>query len=169
MEQLQRPSYIWGKICSFPHILGSPSSYKMQLLHSEFPFIWGKFCFLFYQCIVERIKWKRPGFLSCRLTCFQPKGVTKRRRLFGLIEPQSVQSARLSLQSSELGPPPPLPQASVTPLSFGSKLRERAWGNPIQTKGKTLWYSVYTIIPLRIAPSYMNDWWERKRHAEGAS
>jgi hypothetical protein len=29
---------IWGNICAFPHILGSPSSYMtLQLLHSEFP------------------------------------------------------------------------------------------------------------------------------------
>ncbi len=42
---------IWGNICAFSHILGSPSSYTtLQLLHSEFSYIWGKFCFLFYQC-----------------------------------------------------------------------------------------------------------------------
>jgi hypothetical protein len=33
---------------------------------------------------------------------------------------QSIQSARLSVQSSELGPPPPHPQASVVP-PFGSQ------------------------------------------------
>ncbi len=38
-------------IWAFPHILGSSSSYMtLQLLHSEFPSIWGKFDFLFYQC-----------------------------------------------------------------------------------------------------------------------
>ncbi len=42
--------HIWLNICPFPHILGSPSSYMtLQLLHSEFPCIWGKFDFLFYQ------------------------------------------------------------------------------------------------------------------------
>ncbi len=56
MEQLQShlwltPPHIWGNICAFPHILGSPYSYvTLQLLHSEFPYIWGKFSFLFYQC-----------------------------------------------------------------------------------------------------------------------
>ncbi len=36
----QRTSHICGKICAFPHILGSPSSYMtLQLLHSEFPYI----------------------------------------------------------------------------------------------------------------------------------
>jgi hypothetical protein len=31
------------------------SSYMtLQLLHSEFPYIWGKFDFLFYQCIVNQ-------------------------------------------------------------------------------------------------------------------
>ena len=38
MEQLQ--SHIWGNICAFPHIVGSPSFYMtVQLLHSEFPYI----------------------------------------------------------------------------------------------------------------------------------
>jgi hypothetical protein len=59
MEQLQShiwltASYIWGNIFTFPHILGSPSSYMtLQLLHSEFFFllyIRGKFYFIFYQC-----------------------------------------------------------------------------------------------------------------------
>jgi hypothetical protein len=48
MEQLQ--SHIWltvshirGNICAFRHILGSPSSFMtLQLLHFEFPYIWGK-------------------------------------------------------------------------------------------------------------------------------
>ncbi len=40
-------SYI-VKYCAFPHILGSPFSYMtLQLLHSEFPYIWGKFDFFF--------------------------------------------------------------------------------------------------------------------------
>jgi hypothetical protein len=31
---------IYGEICAFPHILGSPSSYMtLQLLHSEYPYI----------------------------------------------------------------------------------------------------------------------------------
>ena len=42
-------------ICAFPHILGSPFSYMtLQLLHSEFPYIWEKFDFLFYQCTREK-------------------------------------------------------------------------------------------------------------------
>ncbi len=46
-----RPPHIWLKICVFPHILGSPSSkMTLQPLHSEFPYIWGKFYFLFHQC-----------------------------------------------------------------------------------------------------------------------
>jgi hypothetical protein len=46
-----RPPQIWGNICAFPHIIGSPSSYMtLQLLHSEFPFILRKFDFLFHQC-----------------------------------------------------------------------------------------------------------------------
>jgi hypothetical protein len=43
--------YIFEYRC--PPLLGSPSSYMtLQLLHSEFPYIWGKFDFLFYQCIL---------------------------------------------------------------------------------------------------------------------
>jgi hypothetical protein len=43
--------HIWGNICAFPHILGSPYSYMtLQLLHSEFPYILGKFYYLFDQC-----------------------------------------------------------------------------------------------------------------------
>jgi hypothetical protein len=46
------------------------------------------------------------------------------------VGPQNKQSARLSLQSSELGPPPPLkPQVSVPPLVPGGHtcLQERGW------------------------------------------
>ncbi len=61
---------------------------------------------------------------------------------------QSIQSARLSVQSSELGSPLPHPQASVSPLLFGSKgethsLAGKGMGDPIPTKGQTLWYSMY--------------------------
>ncbi len=55
MEQLQShiwlaASSIWGNICEFPHILGSPSSYiTLQLLHSELE----KLDFLFYQGITS--------------------------------------------------------------------------------------------------------------------
>jgi hypothetical protein len=57
MEQLQSHIRLtassWGNISAFPQTLGSPSSYDMtlQLLHSEFPYILGKFDFLFYQCM----------------------------------------------------------------------------------------------------------------------
>ncbi len=48
-----------GNNCAFPHILGSPSSYMtLQLLHSEFPYIWGKFYFLFYQCTLFSDGWQ---------------------------------------------------------------------------------------------------------------
>ncbi len=78
MEQLQviynyRPPHIWGNICAFPHILGSNSSYMtMQLFHSEFPYIWGKFDFLFYQCMdtAETCEW-------CECECVCTKFVNK--------------------------------------------------------------------------------------------
>jgi hypothetical protein len=65
---------------------------------------------------------------------------------------QSIQSARLSVQSSELGPTTPSSPGECCPppplegdtLAFGEGV-----GAPIPTKGHTLWYSVYTIIPLR--------------------
>ncbi len=38
-------------ICAFPHILGSPSSYMtLHPIPSEFPYLWGKFWFIFHQC-----------------------------------------------------------------------------------------------------------------------
>ncbi len=43
--------YVWLNICAFPHILGSPSSYMtLHPIPSEFPYIWRKSSFLFYQC-----------------------------------------------------------------------------------------------------------------------
>jgi hypothetical protein len=64
---------------------------------------------------------------------------------------RSIQSARLSFQSSELGPPksqPLTPYRSVTPHPFGPKGGDTlACGggggeDPIPTKGQTLWYSM---------------------------
>jgi hypothetical protein len=59
MEQLQ--SHIWltassylGKYFRISSYIRKPSSYMtLQLLHSEFPYIWGKFDLLFYQCILN--------------------------------------------------------------------------------------------------------------------
>jgi hypothetical protein len=67
-----------------------------------------------------------------------------------------TQSVRLSLQSSELGPPSPHPQASVAPPLVpggggNTRLRERGRGKTIRTNGQTLWYSCILsgINPLR--------------------
>ncbi len=51
---------------------------------------------------------------------------------------------------------PPHPQATVAPPLWVQEgrhtgLRGRGWGDPIPTKGQTLWYYMYTIIPLRLA------------------
>ncbi len=59
---------IWGNIYAFflfPHILGSPSSYMtLQLLHSEIPYIRGKFDFLFHQCIFQYLQlWTHSIFI----------------------------------------------------------------------------------------------------------
>jgi hypothetical protein len=43
--------HIWGNAQIFPHIWGGRQSYMtLQLLRSEFPYIRGKFSFLFYEC-----------------------------------------------------------------------------------------------------------------------
>ncbi len=45
---------IYEEIFAHSSWLGSPSSYMtLQLLHSEFPYIWGKLDFLFYQCTCD--------------------------------------------------------------------------------------------------------------------
>ncbi len=65
---LESSSYIciWLIICAFPHtISGSPSSYMtLQPLHSEFPYKWGKFFFLFYQC---RLYWDTICWIGLKL------------------------------------------------------------------------------------------------------
>ncbi len=49
-----------GNICAFPHILGSHSSYMtLKLLHSEFPYIWGKLDILFIS--VDYVFLKKQG------------------------------------------------------------------------------------------------------------
>ncbi len=61
--------------------------------------------------------------------------------------PQGIQSAR---QSSELGPPPPHPQARVAPPSLGKKwgrhtrLRGRVWGTNSDEATDTL-YNYYRV------------------------
>ncbi len=55
---------------------------------------------------------------------------------------------RLSFSHPNWVPQLPNPQASVSPLLFGSKgethsLAGKGMGDPIPTKGQTLWYSMY--------------------------
>ncbi len=64
--------------------------------------------------------------------------------------PQSRQSARLFLLSSEFGQPTPsyrrrvLPPPPLVPGGGGHTcLRERGWADTIRTRGQTLWYSRY--------------------------
>ncbi len=74
-------------------------------------------------------------------------------------KPQSRQSARLFLQSSELGPPRnPLTRRRVCPPPLipgegHTRLRERGWEVPIRTRGHTLWYNRY-ICTLCCIPSH---------------
>jgi hypothetical protein len=80
------------------------------------------------------------------------------------IRAHGIQSTMLSFQSFELGPPtpstPPPAGSVVFPLWIQegrhTRLRGREWGDPIPTKGQTLWYSVHSIIPLRIRVSRIN-------------
>ncbi len=47
----------WYKIKSYFTHIGSPSSYMtLQPIPSGYPYIWGKFLFLFYQCKIPRRK-----------------------------------------------------------------------------------------------------------------
>jgi hypothetical protein len=86
--------------------------------------------------------------------------------------PQSIHhSARLSGQSSELGPPLPHPQVSVVPPVGPrwkhTRLRWRWWEDPIQTTGQKAWHSaysvdrhsgtIYTTIPLRLCLSTQRE------------
>ncbi len=62
------------------------------------------------------------------------------------IKPQGRQSTRLLLESSELGSPPPHPQARVSPFVMGGVTYSLAgeWvGIPIRRSGQTLWNSRY--------------------------
>ncbi len=64
---------------------------------------------------------------------------------------QSVQSARLSFQSSEFGPPPPR-EVSIAPPPLDSRWEThslgggRGLGDPILTKGQTLWYYILCTL-----------------------
>jgi hypothetical protein len=72
--------------------------------------------------------------------------------------PQSRQSAKLLLQSSELGLPQPPTRRLVCPLppvsrgEGNTRWRERGWESPNSDEGHTLWYSLYvrTLCPGRI-------------------
>jgi hypothetical protein len=64
----------------------------------------------------------------------------------------------LSSRQNWLPPPPPYPQASVAPTHLvpggggHTRLRKRRWEEPIRTKGRTRWYSSYSMIPIRTEP-----------------
>jgi hypothetical protein len=52
--------------------------------------------------------------------------------------------------SSELGPPHPLPQASVSPPLdpkgvSNTRLRVREWGDPVKTTGQKAWHWVFSV------------------------
>jgi hypothetical protein len=64
---------------------------------------------------------------------------------------QSIQNARLSLQSSELAPPAHSAASECCPTLLVPMGRthslavEGGGGEPIRAKGQTLWYSRYTV------------------------
>ncbi len=83
-----------------------------------------------------------------------PAGDGKVAKLFFTVYHMSRQSDRLSLQSCELGLPAPSPASECCPpppLWFRgerhTRFRKKGPGEPIRTKGQTLWYSRYSIIP----------------------
>ncbi len=59
----------------------------------------------------------------------------------------------MSVPSSELAPPAPSSESECVPPGTkggdNTRLRKKGPGEPIRTKGQTLRYSRYTIIPLR--------------------
>jgi hypothetical protein len=61
--------------------------------------------------------------------------------------PQSRQSAKLFLQSLELGLPHPSPAGEcappLVPREGHTRLRERGGGVPVPRRGHSLWYSLY--------------------------
>ncbi len=89
---------------------------------------------------------------------------------------QSRQSARLSLQSCELGPPTPSPVGEwcfPPPLVPGgrgyTRLRERGWVDPIRKRGQTLWYSTVSgkvIFYLFTAPGVNEHAPEQRRDGQ---
>jgi hypothetical protein len=72
--------------------------------------------------------------------------------------PQRIQGARLSIQSSELGPPTPSSASRCCPppptlvFKWGDTLAcGGGGGNPMPTKGQTLWYvAVPMYVPYHI-------------------
>jgi hypothetical protein len=71
---------------------------------------------------------------------------------WNLLKPKEYTECQASVQSSELGPLHH-PQGSVAPPESKEE-GEGERGDPIPTKGQTLWYCMYTIIPLRSNPSF---------------
>ncbi len=60
--------------------------------------------------------------------------------------PQSIQSAWLSFQSSELGPPPPRPQGSAGSTLFGSKRGDTlAWGEGLGGPNSDDWKEIQAL------------------------
>ncbi len=90
MTNMTNDLFIYGKnICAFPHILGSPSSYvTLHPIPYEFPYIWGKFCFLFYQCRVSRSDEEGGYFYSYWLAC---EGCVRPWRRYGVRKGKGVQ------------------------------------------------------------------------------
>ncbi len=115
MEQLQRhiwltAPHIWGNICAFPHILGSPSSYMtLQLLHSEFPYYEENLIFFFIS--VKEVTGPRAKGLSRLWIWSESIDHTLRREII------SVRSQSYVLRLPKYWPPhPPLRPVSVSPL-----------------------------------------------------
>ncbi len=92
--------------------------------------------FAFYHCIMSK----------CAHTTIQ---ITHSD--YTSLNPQSRQSARLFLQSSELGLPHPLTRRVCSPSPLLQVACGRGGGVPILTRGQTLWHSRY-ICTLWVNP-----------------
>ncbi len=110
-----------------------------------------------FRCIIlvpeVQYEAKKYGFHRLTRDLYSVKcGLVGRRQFI----PKVMQSARISLQSSEFGPPRPLNRKRMLslPLWFrggGALAGEGAGGAPIRTKGQTLWY--FTVSTVYSSPS----------------
>ena len=103
----------------------------LQLLHSEFPYIWGKFDFLFYQCraaVLVAAWWHRQRGESCSCWCIDRENVhgSLGRKTTAWIMPQPVKGTQeweLSFVAWQAGMATPLSGLSWVGFAKNSHYR----------------------------------------------